>query len=460
METTQAEPLAEVVRTVYLEHRTGIVQIDTSAGQENLYFREGALFVHPRHSAAKRLEAALERARKIARPAGLPEMQQAISALAHDLARNRRIEARFLQQTPPVQMIGPLPTVLLAMALATQGLNENDLIERLGGDHARYQTSNETPALQELAGLEPEMAQVLTRLEKPLLVSELVRGAGSHRLHLLRGLSKLRAVGLARRLDEKKLEEELLPPRLLDHFHKSIAQSLEAEPLELPANEHRARLGDLIAHLGERNHYELLGIGIRASADEVLRAYQQLARIVHPLHAQRLGFEGREDAIEVIFERATEAYLSLADPKRRASYNTLAGIQRLREIDPEKRQVEKRQMARENYVRATSLLAQMDYSQAVDLLKEAARLDPKADYFARLAQAQAKNPNWNKHAIESFRRAIELSPDDPGIRAGYGEVLEHMERFDEAKAQYKTALELMPDNIMAQSGLDRIKQYV
>ena len=61
-------------------------------------------------------------------------------------------------------------------------------------------------------------------------------------------------------------------------------------------------------------------------------------------------------------------------------------------------------MARQNYRRAIKCLSEMDYSLAVDLLKEASRLDPKPEYFARLGSVQAKNRHWHRHALESYRR--------------------------------------------------------
>ena len=194
----------------------------------------------------------------------------------------------------------------------------------------------------------------------------------------------------------------------------------------------------------------------KATPEEVLGAYHSLARIVHPTHADRLGFRGREDAIDVLFEQATEAYLVLSDPRRRASYNMIMGIQLTTEVDAATRDEEKKRLARQHYVRAGRCISEMDYSLAVDLLKEAARLDPKAEYFARLGQAQTKNPHWHRHAVESYRRAVELAPDDAGIRMGYGQALEAMERLSDARQQYRETLRLMPDHAGAKDALDRI----
>ena len=74
----------------------------------------------------------------------------------------------------------------------------------------------------------------------------------------------------------------------------------------------------------------------------------------------------------------------------------------------------------------------------------------------KLGNVQTKNPNWHHHAVNSYRRAVELDPEDAGIRAGYAEALEAMDKSDEAIQQYKAALKLMPDHPMAKQALERL----
>lgn len=244
--------------------------------------------------------------------------------------------------------------------------------------------------------------------------------------------------------------------KLLERFLSRIGEELEDEPLELPVERHRAQLADLLARLGSLDHYQLLGLARGASNEQVHTAYEQLARWVHPSHAQRLGLVGKEEALKVLFERATEAFVTLIDPDRRISYHAVAGLQPKQEIAPDQRSEEKRRLAENLYRQGVSYLSRMEYSIAVDLLKEAARLDPKATHFARLAQAQARNRKWHHHAVESYRRALELEPRDAGTHLGLGKVLEAMGQTDAARAAYKTTLELMPDNAAALKALEKL----
>ena len=62
-----------------------------------------------------------------------------------------------------------------------------------------------------------------------------------------------------------------------------------------------------------RDYYDVLGVSPDAGADEIKRAYRQLARRYHP------DISGDDRA--VAFLEAARAYEILADPRRRQSYD-------------------------------------------------------------------------------------------------------------------------------------------
>ncbi len=453
------QPAASIVRSIYLSRSSGSVEIGDEP--KTLFFRDGELYIDRDDPMAMQISPLL--AIDSSRSAVNTELGHAMERLAAELTPNPDVTARLRKNNAlVVELVGPLPTVLFVQALATHGCDDGKLLERLGGETIRLRSSAKTPALDQLPGLPPDMAKVLVTLAQPATPADLLRGADSERLAILQGLTKLWSVGLVKRVEEEDRGpkrvwgDDILSPRVLEQFSARIGETLHSDPLELEPEVHRARIADLLGRLGTMDFYQLLGIDPRAGEEEVFAAYSKLARVVHPSHAVRLGLEGKEVAARVIFEKATEAYLTLSDPRRRASYNTVAGVHVQVAVDKVQRAEEKKSIAAQNYRRAASCLSQMDYSLAVDLLKEATRMDPQPEYFSRLGLAQSKNPNWHRHALESYRQAADLAPQDAGIRAGYGKLLEDMEREGEAREQYREALKLMPDHEEARSALERL----
>jgi len=62
------------------------------------------------------------------------------------------------------------------------------------------------------------------------------------------------------------------------------------------------------------DHYEILGVGRDASADDIKRAYRRLARELHPDTNPDPGAEAR-------FKDVAHAYEVLSDPERRQRYD-------------------------------------------------------------------------------------------------------------------------------------------
>ncbi len=67
--------------------------------------------------------------------------------------------------------------------------------------------------------------------------------------------------------------------------------------------------------MSKRDYYEVLGVGKKASADEIKKAYRKLAMQYHPDRNP-----GNKEA-ETKFKEATEAYENLRDDQKRAAYD-------------------------------------------------------------------------------------------------------------------------------------------
>ncbi len=488
---------SEIVRQVYLRRATG--SISFADGDDRYLFQQGELFIDQSHPLAPAIEARLNIA-PAARPADDLELRR-LSLQVVEPALNRRAEVRFDGGTGgfPASVLGPLTTVTLAMESAVFKADENTLIHRLGGETARFQNRGDSPALQQLPGLEGAMLQLMAHLESPTPVSILIKLNPGSRFDTLVALTKLRAIGLvggepnstsrgrrARRRERSTVEptaddlgnpsqspstarsrprghggSQVLTARSLELFSERIAEDLKAKPLALEAEEHRQILAHWLAHQGHMNHYELLQLDAEAEDEALHQNYRRMARQAHPLHVGPLGLKGMGEALRLLFERLTEAYLVLSDPKRRAGYDLIIGVAVEQKVDERKRLEEKQRMAASCYSNALHYLSEhvRDYGQAVQLLEEATRLDPQASYFSMLGQSQAQNPRWRSTAIESFKRAVELDPRDAGIRVAFADVLERDGALAEAKVQFRAALEDMPNHPLALKGLERLSGH-
>ncbi len=243
--------------------------------------------------------------------------------------------------------------------------------------------------------------------------------------------------------------------QVLSRFQERVRRDLDRSPLDLDSDTHRRRLAEILVRCGRDTHYELLGVSPGAGESEVHSAYLRLAREVHPDHADHLGLGGRQGVIEVLFERATEAYLVLCDPHRRSEYDRWAAVESRR--TEEERREEARDLTRDLVARAAILVDREDYHFALEILRQAVRTDPEShEAWALLGRVQARNPKWLHMANDNLRRAIELAPDQIEYRYALAEVEEKRGRREPALRLYEQILESLPGHPLATEARDRL----
>lgn len=454
------EELDARIRSIYLGSETGMLEVSLGSEDRHLYFRDGDLYLPAEHPLAQQAQERLAEASPIAEV----ELLSFLTRIAHTVDSWKSGDVRFLRgpQHLPDPLVGPLPTFHLVMELAVVGRSGTELLAELGGEGARYQASRVDPGLARPPLLDREELALLERLQDPATVGDLLDEVGLHRYPLLCRLGRFRALGWLHREPDQGVAG--FTRAVAQRFAERIEKSLDRRPLAMDPKSHRELLADLLAGVGGQTHYELLSVDPKASMEGIHEAYDELARLVHPGHSSALGLTGREAPLEVLFERATEAYFTLSDPRRRAAYDRDLGVGMAEpvRVGAEERAEEKKELARGYYERARRMLDTPEAHFAVDLMKDAVRYDPRPEYYALLGEAQSRNPHWQRHAVESFGKALELDGHDLQTRLRLGQVLEEMGRLEEARIQYRRTLHQLDGEdtdliAQAEAGLGRLE---
>lgn len=71
------------------------------------------------------------------------------------------------------------------------------------------------------------------------------------------------------------------------------------------------------------DHYRVLGVGVRATTEDIKVAYRKLSRVYHPDRHQQAGALRGANRAEEAFKLIAAAYAELSDPARRQNYDRL-----------------------------------------------------------------------------------------------------------------------------------------
>jgi tetratricopeptide (TPR) repeat protein len=195
----------------------------------------------------------------------------------------------------------------------------------------------------------------------------------------------------------------------------------------------------LHAGLGERDHYQLLGIGRNADAAAVRRAYVSAAKRFHPDALARLGLLDLREVAEVVFARIATAHETLADPQARNDYDR--ADDGVHDLDAA-RVVQAEALFR----KAEILLRAGNFGGALEFLRPAVAIWPdECAYQSAMGWAlYKKNPPDSKTAREHLERAVALDRDDAVATFRLSVVLRSLGEKDAAEAAMVRAKELDP----------------
>ncbi len=410
-------------------------------------------------------------------------------------------EYRFEQHENPVDedIVLNLSTADIILE-GTRRMDDMGKVRRALGDPSRVLQTTEDPLLlyQKMSTLSQSEYFILSRVDGLSSMADILSISPIGEEQTLRCLYGLVSAGVVEpKGGASPLEEEVLPdawppdsdlataepeykpplpsppppPALRVEIPKPEAQlgmtSIEppAEPAG-PSAEEIAVREDIIekhASLREASLYDLLGVAVTANDGEIKRAYYVMAKKYHPDRHHSPYLRGVHGLLEELFGKITDAYQVLSSPLERSRYDerirsegaaavaNAGGVPATEEVS----EGAKRRAAEDWYKEGKRHFDEMHFFDAIQCLREAARLHPKKNTHKLLAQALTKNPKWLREAEEQYRLALKFDPFDAECYLGLGDIYETEGMSTRAQKMFEQAASYQPENEAVQARMGK-----
>jgi hypothetical protein len=428
-EAKNPRPFLSVLADAHLHRLTGIVRVTRGEGRIALAVAEGRVVAlhseglpgaptseEDRELAALLAEAFAEGEPSVSRAAA---RQTLLEALRAPDAQGFFAEGTAESADPPLD--------LGTDELLREAAHSSDFaaVEAALGDLDRPLTAVVDPRGLPQVALTPGEGFLLSRLDGALTAREVLELLPMAAEEARRSLFGLLVTGLVR------FAPEGAP--------SAPAAASAAEPAPPPEEAREKALRErreyiLETHarvVGQRNHFEVLGLGREATEAEVKAAYFRFVKQFHPDTVSELP-EMREK-VEAVFARLGAAFDVLGHPKTRAGYEASlpkppAAEGRFRPPPPsvpgaplppaarhEASPEDLAWMAQESLKRAEEALGEERYFDVVNLLEaQVGALPGRARHRGRLVLARAylHNPKWLHRGEELLRAVVREDPEN------------------------------------------------
>lgn len=322
----------------------------------------------------------------------------------------------------------------------------------------RLRLTKDPRNLFQFISMQPNEAALLSRLNGQT-IRELLIGVPLPAFDTLRLIYFFLSAGFAEAAESSDAPASSFEER------ESITQQIIVE--EIGATIHRKeadsspsleQIRESYQKMGAQNYYELLGVPMHATREEIKRVYYRLAKAYHPDRHFEKSMQEVKKELEALFVKIKEAYDILNSDPKRASYNeSLSKPQRRSEPKPFR--VEKQ--AEGSFQEGREAYEAKDYKRAVDLFETAARLVPENPlYFGYLGKALLHFPERIRRAEMALRQALMLNPNEVEYYTDLARIYEAQGLIRRAVKEYEEALKRAPDNPTLKEGLSRLKAKV
>jgi curved DNA-binding protein CbpA len=452
------QPLAELIREISLKSLGGCLRLGHDRVKIVAYFENGNFRYAAVNARTLRLREYLQKSNLVSEQ-DLTQFNDRVSDT--DLIRVLCAQKLLSPNAAEQVQLRQVADVLRMALMWTEGDWEFDARSRLGEQldlkidvdsllletgrrlpaglaASRFQNPSEviTPIAEPLAyeNLLPAEVFLLSRLDTPMPLRDLVAISGAGEEETLRLIYSLALAGLLKRENWKTAfdgEQAAAPAPPVDDAPASAPAGTPAtrESREIDLEE----VENFLARVkNAQTYYDVLGVGGEVSSENLKPVYYELARRYHPDRFRR-NYPTLVARIESAFARITQAYDTLRDDRLRASYNSKIAARRKTERLAETAPKPAAPAPKPEPVAE-------GVAQPVMSAAERAEVQFK-EGFAALEQGQ------RKVAIGLFASAASAVPNEPRYRAFYGQMLAgHESTRRAAEAELHAAIKLDPKN--------------
>lgn len=502
------QPLAELIREIGSKLLSGALRLEHERARTAVYFEKGRIVFAASNIRTLRLREYLKKKGVISEQefGGLNNPGEDIA-----LALSLRDQAKLTQKDVDSLLLNLVADVLRVPLLWTDGTWEFDERARLS-DSARVNL-NPSGLLKEAAqrlpfkfvslrlrnptetiarstnasatnSLLPGESFILSRLDQPLKIEELVAVSGLRELDAYRTIYGLALGGFVEREYWKNAFRTEVPKA---GTRPAQVESVEATGEVNPESIDRwaavtetnseDNLGEFLERLrAAANHYEVLDVAWNAGINEIKESYYALARRYHPDRFHLKSGTRLHEQISSAFARITQAYEALVDANGRAAYDatiertrkfaksapkpsqsaSAAGADEVLEFNPAE---SGSGQAEKYFEEGFAALKQGQINAAITHLAAASRLNPQdARYRAYYGRALAGNENSRRLAESEIQTAVKLEPANALYRTMLAELYFDLKFQRRAQTELDRALELDPNQANALRLLHKIKK--
>ena len=322
----------------------------------------------------------------------------------------------------------------------------------------------------------PAESFILSRLDQPTKLEELVALSGLRELDAQRVLYGLTLSGLVKReywqnafrTDQGKTSKE---KTVVEAAPEISAAKTEAVDNRWAAVNEKEELETFFDRLSKAtNYYEVIDLPPTAESNEIKDAYYALARRYHPDRFHLKSGTSLHAKISSAFARITQAYETLTDQNARSNYDL--ALERSRQFSDSAPKSSKAGSVSgatdefefamgsseefgqaEHYFReGFGALQQGQFNVAMTHLAAASRLAPhEPRYRAYYGRALAANEQTRRLAEGEIQAAVKLEPSNPLYRTMLAELYFDLKFHRRAQTELQRALALDPNNASARA---------